>query len=230
MAGERYCLYTGTSFYFDGDRFRDPFPICVSSDLDAVIFYMRAIRKYTVVDTRDPDEAAIAEMIEMQNVSNSIQVAGEITKNIFYDGQQMDMFTTTREDLVLVEHAGKVDPQLAHIRKKFSRNVMIPSVVEDIVLAEDEHFYSELEVASHSLKELAIYMGRDQIHQSEKESIFSAITVLDKIIKQKNLTEEILSRHPIFFCSEPEYRQRIKEHTEYREMYEEWKSRCSWEE
>ena len=231
MSGERHCTYSATSYYFDGDRFLDPFPICLGTELDPVIFYASTIRGYTILDLREPDEVALSEVFGQMNATNQIQAVCEITKNVFHDETQMETFMNQRPDLVLTEHIGTVDTRLLGIKKRLGKNVMIPTIVEEIIMSDDAKFNAELEVASHTLKQLAIYMGRDTMHKDSKNSIFSTITVLRNIIDNKeDISDGIYSRHPILYCSEPEYRARIKQETEYRTMYSEWRGHVeSWD-
>lgn len=218
-------LYVGKSYYFDGDRFSSEFLSCISDNLNAVILYMGKVRGYQIVDLADPDEDVLSVIMAHAYDSGNLAVVGDITKMSFYSDEQRDEWLgrNHRDKFWMVPHIGKVDRRLSGLSKSEVKDMILPEIVVDMISSEDSRFKAELGVASHSLKELAIFFHGDLENHPYARKAMDMVGIIDSIINgDVDLSDAYASRHPVLFCGEPEHRSLIRTHLQYLEMQEDY--------
>lgn len=207
-------MYQGYSYIYDGHNFRSQFPICLSTDLDLVLLYMCGLRKYTIVDIRNPDDNAIDVLTRHMELTNDPAVVGEIRCLEFYDNAQASSYLEANGELELVHHQGKVDPDLAMMTKKHAKALYVPAIVEDIIVASQQEIRTRLKGSMYDIKEVLLYLGRDPQFNTQRERLMEAMHTLEQLVREDqddtDLARCIAQRHPIFFTGELDYREKIK--------------------
>lgn len=221
-------LYVGYTYYFDGERFRNQALTCISESFDDVIFYLQNIRGLIIVNTHNPDNEMLNEVLTQANLTNSIIPVAEVVKYGFESEMAIQQFLAsgTRERFFMVEHKGPVDHRLASAMKKKDNNrpIYIPDIVEDIIFKEIDDLNAQLSVVGQALKRLFVFVSPRKDLKELKKSIMTTIDQMDEIREGHNdITAEIMSRHPILFCSEEEYRTEIKRQLNWESLKAEWK-------
>lgn len=221
-------LYVGYTYYFDGERFRNQALTCISESFDDVLFYLQNIRGLLIVNTHNPDNELLNEILSQANITNSIIPIAEIIKYGFESEAALQQFLAsgTRERFMMVEHPGTIDHKLAASmkRKDSKRPIYIPDIVEGIIEREIEELSGALSVTTQALKRLFVFISpRKDLHDLKK-SIMTTISQMDEIREGRNdITAEIISRHPVLFCSEEEYRSEIRQQLNWESLKAEWK-------
>lgn len=220
-------LYIGYTYFFDGERFRAQTLTCMSENFQDVLFYMQNVRGFLIANTHNPDNSMLDEIMAQANVRNSVVPIGEIVKCSFESDMAMTSYVNygTRERFMMVPHSGDIDAMLAaDMKKKDNRHdIMVPSIVEDIITQENETFAAELGVTSHTLKKLALFINRRNDLIGLKKSVINTIEKIEAIQKDElSISDGITSRHPILFCPEEEYRTMIKKQLEWEALRAEY--------
>ena len=217
-------LYVGRSYYFNTEQFHDEMTVCIHEDRKRVETYMAKIRGLPLVNTRDPknDELGIL-MEELSSLGKGgIIPVGEITEYTFYDNMAAEEFANSaaNDGYWLIPHFGSINRKFTNgLQKKESKDVYVPEVVEKIILEEWDHFRGELAICSHTLKTLGYYL-----HETKHApGLFAAIETIKNVNTELiDITTTIGRQHPILFCSEPEYRARLKQEFEFAQMRQDY--------
>lgn len=207
-------LYRLISYFFDGGCFQEPMVVAYSRDYKPLKNYAVHIRKYPLVRTIDnPEPETMSYMCGMLN-NGYLATCAEIDMLRFTDELQVTLFLERPENAFfeLVPYDGIVDKKISGIRGKHAKNVYVPHIVDTLIYREQRRIASELGITFDTLKKLILYMSNSQnYHMSSAAiSIYHSARVVEDIINGKlDLTDDIGMRHPVIFCGEAEYRERI---------------------
>lgn len=198
--------YMATTYFCTETSIKDPQLTCIGDTFDSCFNYMLYVRHIPVVQEKDihvlPTDYDTCVTI------TSITFASESNKDSWMTNSQHQPF-------ILVPY-GKIDKRIAGIKKKDSKNIMVPNIVADYIDGNIDSFKAELQVAEHTLKTLLYYIngfdrGKMKV-DADSRTLVKALQIMENARANAGweLENDMYQRHPILFCGEAEYRAEIQ--------------------
>lgn len=198
--------------------------VALSEDYDALLTFMSDIRGYPIAEDSEHGLDAL------YGAGYRTEACGFIEANEFAREAYMQQYIDQHSDYLLEPYPAKIDRNFTMLSKKESRRAMVPAIVLRAIERDmSSDLGTHLDDTVSSLKRYLFYLcGDDYVKMKTDPLAISILKTCQGLVTlrdrpaddKKSMTNLILERNPLLFCSEAEYRYTLRRYRADHELDE----------